>query len=75
MSTVPIRPTPIPGAAAAAQPPITTTEPLSGIVYGTLLFQETIRLGGWLAGEILGAGLITLGSIILARSPLSSTGT
>lgn len=60
------------GPLAAAQPAITTSEPFSSIVYGALLFHESIRLDGWLAGEIAGAILITVGSVVLSRSPASS---
>jgi hypothetical protein len=37
-----------------------------------LVFGERVRLGGWLAVELIGAIMIAAASVELARSPLIS---
>ena len=54
----------------AAQPAITLSDPVLSMFIGVLVFGERIRLGGWLAIELLGMIVIGLASIELARSPL-----
>jgi drug/metabolite transporter (DMT)-like permease len=54
----------------AAQPAITLSDPVLAMFMGVLVFGERVRLGGWLALEFLGALVIALASIELARSPL-----
>jgi drug/metabolite transporter (DMT)-like permease len=39
---------------------------------GVLVFGERIRLGGWLALELVGALVVAAASVELARSPLIS---
>lgn len=63
------------GPLAAAQPAITTCEPLTSILFGVLLFDESLRAGWWLFPTVLGGGMLVTGSALLARSPLSSATT
>lgn len=63
------------GPLVAAQPAITTCEPLTSILYGVLLFHEQLRAGIWIIPALTGAGLLGLGSVLLSRSPLSRAGT
>lgn len=60
------------GTLVAAQPAITLTDPVFATCIGVLVFGERIRLGGWLAMELIGALVIALASVELARSPLVS---
>lgn len=63
------------GPLAAAQPAITTCEPISSILFGVLLFEESLRAGWWLVPTVLGGGLLIAGSVLLAHSPLSTATT
>jgi drug/metabolite transporter (DMT)-like permease len=58
------------GTLVVAQPALTISDPLAGILYGALMFGEPIRTGPWLVFEVAGAGLLVYGVIVLARSPL-----
>lgn len=60
------------GSLAASQPAIIFSDPIVGIVLGVLLFGEHIRLGWWLAPQLVGAVVVVAASIELARSPLVS---
>jgi drug/metabolite transporter (DMT)-like permease len=60
------------GSLVAAQPPISTVDPLVSIGYGVLLFGEHLRTGVWLAPALVGAIIILLGSVALSRSPLAT---
>jgi drug/metabolite transporter (DMT)-like permease len=60
------------GTLAAAQPAITLSDPVFSTFIGVLAFGERVRLGGWLAIELLGALVVTAASVELARSPLVS---
>lgn len=60
------------GTLIAAQPAITLSDPVLATVIGVLVFGERIRLGGWLALELVGALAVAAASIELARSPLIS---
>jgi len=60
------------GTLAAAQPAITLSDPIFSTFIGVLAFGERIRLGGWLALELLGALIVAAASVELARSPLVS---
>lgn len=62
------------GTLVAAQPAVTSADPVTGVVLGVVLFHEQVQLGGWLALEILGAAAILAGSVELARSPVLSEG-
>jgi drug/metabolite transporter (DMT)-like permease len=63
------------GSLIAGQPAITACEPLSSILYGVLLFHESLRSGGWLIVAVLGGGVLAGGSVLLSRSPLATAGT
>ncbi|MEO3812280.1 DMT family transporter [Sphaerisporangium sp. B11E5] len=58
------------GTLVAAQPALTLSDPVASIVYGTTMFDEQIRTGGWIVPELTGIGLIVGGSYLLAQSPL-----
>jgi drug/metabolite transporter (DMT)-like permease len=60
------------GTLIAAQPAITLSDPVLATVIGVLVFGERIRLGGWLALEVVGALVVAVASVELARSPLIS---
>lgn len=62
------------GSLVAAQPPISSLDPLSSIAYGLLLFGEHLRGGPWLAPALLGAIVIVFGSVALSRSPCAVLG-
>jgi drug/metabolite transporter (DMT)-like permease len=58
------------GSLAAAQPAITVSDPVLSSLLGVFVFGEHVRLGGWLALEIIGALIVVAASFELARSPL-----
>lgn len=58
------------GPLVAAQPGFTLADPVVAVIWGILAFDERVRSGPWLVGEIGGAGLIALATVALARSPL-----
>ncbi|MFF4622867.1 DMT family transporter [Nonomuraea jabiensis] len=58
------------GTLVVAQPALTISDPLAGILYGALMYGEPIRAGPWLVMEAAGAGLLVYGVIALTRSPL-----
>ena len=60
------------GSLVAAQPPISTIDPLVSVGYGVLLFGEQLRTGVWLAPALVGAIIIVFGSVALSRSPLAT---
>ncbi|MFI9630643.1 DMT family transporter [Streptomyces sp. NPDC052042] len=60
------------GMLVAVQPPLTLGDALISVLYGVTLFGERLRTGWWLLPELVALGLITAGSIELARSPLAS---
>jgi drug/metabolite transporter (DMT)-like permease len=60
------------GTLIAAQPAITLSDPILATFIGVLVFGERVRLGGWLAVELIGAVVIAAASVELARSPLIS---
>jgi multidrug transporter EmrE-like cation transporter len=59
------------GPVAAAQPAITTCDPLASVAYGVLLFGEQLRGGLWLVPALAGAALAIVGIVLLSRSPLA----
>ncbi|WP_344893650.1 DMT family transporter [Nonomuraea antimicrobica] len=61
------------GPLVVAQPALTISDPLAGILYGALMFGEPIRTGSWLVFEAAGAGLLAYGVVVLARSQLIQT--
>lgn len=60
------------GTLIAAQPAITLSDPILSTLIGVMVFGEHVRLGGWIALEVVGALLIAGASVELARSPLIS---
>jgi drug/metabolite transporter (DMT)-like permease len=58
------------GPIVAAQPAITSCDPLSAIAYGVLLFGEELRGGIWLVPTLIGAAIGIGGTVALANSPL-----
>lgn len=60
------------GPLVAAQPPITTCDPLSSIIYGVLVFGEQLRGRYWIILTVAGCLFILLGSVVLSRSTLTA---
>jgi len=60
------------GQLIAAQPGLTLSDPLISVLWGVLVFHETVREGWFIAGEAGCAAVIVAGVIMLARSPLLS---
>lgn len=58
------------GNLVASQPGFTLTNPLVSVVWGLAVFGEQARGGPWLAGTVIGALLIGVGTVTLARSDL-----
>ncbi|QYC45858.1 hypothetical protein Nocox_41585 [Nonomuraea coxensis DSM 45129] len=58
------------GPLVVAQPALTISDPIAGILFGGLLFGEPIRSGSWIVLEAIGIGSMAYGVIRLARSPL-----
>ncbi|KAB8193071.1 hypothetical protein FH608_022335 [Nonomuraea phyllanthi] len=58
------------GTLVVAQPALTMSDPMAGILYGALMFGEPIRTGSWVVLEVVGVGLMVYGLIELNRSPL-----
>lgn len=61
------------GPLLAAQPGFTLMDPLVSILWGVLVYDESVRTGAWIALGVVGAASIALGVVLLARSPLLST--
>ncbi|MEV7006929.1 DMT family transporter [Streptosporangium sp. NPDC051022] len=57
------------GPLIAAQPAITTSDPVASVLYGIMLFDEQLRSGVWIVPELAGIALVLYGSVLLARSP------
>jgi drug/metabolite transporter (DMT)-like permease len=58
------------GQLIAAQPGLTLSDPLISVLWGVLAFHEQVRQGWFILGEVLCAGVIVAGVVMLARSPL-----
>jgi drug/metabolite transporter (DMT)-like permease len=58
------------GPLVAAQPTITTCDPLCSIIYGVLVFGEQLRGGVWIIPTAAGGVMILAGSLLLSRSSL-----
>ncbi|WP_143043562.1 DMT family transporter [Nonomuraea jiangxiensis] len=63
------------GSLVVAQPALTISDPMAGILYGALMYGEPIRTGPWIVMEAAGAGLLVYGVIVLTRSPIIQTHT
>jgi hypothetical protein len=59
------------GSLVASQPMLTVGDALISISYGVVLFSEGLRVGWWLVPEIIAIGLIILGCVQIAKSPLA----
>ncbi|MEV7965976.1 DMT family transporter [Sphaerisporangium sp. NPDC088356] len=62
------------GPLVAAQPALTVSDPVAGILYGTTMFGEHVRTGHWILLEATGITLIIYGSFRLAKSLPSGLG-
>lgn len=62
------------GLLVATEPGLTLVNPLVAVTWGLLVFGEQARSGLWLLGSITGGALLTLGTILLTRSPVLSAG-
>lgn len=62
------------GSLVAAQPGVTATDPIVSILWGTVVFGETVRGGLYLLLAAAAVGLIAAGVAELARSPLVTSG-
>ncbi|WP_203183365.1 DMT family transporter [Streptomyces pratensis] len=60
------------GSLVAVQPMLTLGDALISIAYGVTLFGEELRSGWWLLPQLIGVGMIAVGCVVLARSPLAS---
>jgi len=58
------------GTLVASQPALTLANPIVAVGFGVAVFGEHVRSGGWLALAVLGALLIAVCTVVLARSPL-----
>lgn len=63
------------GSLVAAQPGVTTADPIVSILWGTLGFGESVRSGPFLVLACGSAILIGAGVFVLTRSPLLTDGT
>ncbi|MFC8453257.1 DMT family transporter [Kitasatospora sp. NPDC057223] len=59
------------GPLVASQPALTLTDALVSLALGVTVFEESVRTGWWLVPELLGAGAILAGAVVLARTPLA----
>ncbi|MGB9281529.1 MAG: DMT family transporter [Pseudonocardiaceae bacterium] len=58
------------GRLVASQPALTLSNPILAFGFGIAVFGEHVRGGGWLAMAFLGAVLISVATVALARSPM-----
>jgi hypothetical protein len=58
------------GPIVAAQPAITSCDPLVSVAYGVLVFGDKLRGGLWLVATVVGVVVGIAGTVLLARSPL-----
>ncbi|HEX4830018.1 MAG TPA: DMT family transporter [Trebonia sp.] len=60
------------GTLVASQPMLTVGDALISISYGVTLYNEELRTGWWLVPQIIAVGVIIIGCIQTAKSPLAS---
>ena len=60
------------GSLVAVQPMLTLGDALISITYGVTLFGEELRTGWWLLPQLIGVALVTVGCVVLARTPLAT---
>lgn len=58
------------GSLVAAQPGITLLDPVVGIAWGVVVFDEQTRAGLFIIVAVLGAAAVAIGAFLLAHSPL-----
>jgi drug/metabolite transporter (DMT)-like permease len=58
----------------ASQPGFTLMNPLVGVLWGVLVFGEQPRGGAWVVGELAGAAIIVVATLLLVRSPALRAG-
>ncbi|AEA28137.1 hypothetical protein Psed_6023 [Pseudonocardia dioxanivorans CB1190] len=63
------------GTLVASQPGFTLTNPAVSVAWGLAVFGEQARGGGFLAAGVIGAVLVGVGTLLLARSPLLESDT
>ncbi|WP_263983522.1 DMT family transporter [Streptomyces spinosus] len=62
------------GPLLAAQPGLTMADPVIAILWGTLIFEENVRGGPFIALAVLSAAAAATAVMVLSRSPLLSGG-
>jgi drug/metabolite transporter (DMT)-like permease len=60
------------GSLVASQPMLTVGDALISISYGVTLYSENLRVGWWLLPEACMLGLIIVGCVQIAKSPLAA---
>ena len=60
------------GSLVASQPMLTVGDALISIAFGVTLFNEELRGGWWLLPQIVSLGLIIVGCVQIAKSPLAA---
>ncbi|MGJ5697982.1 hypothetical protein GTW50_05340 [Streptomyces sp. SID7815] len=60
------------GSLVAVQPMLTLGDALISVTYGVTLFGEELRTGWWLLPQLIGVALVTVGCVVLARTPLAT---
>jgi drug/metabolite transporter (DMT)-like permease len=58
------------GGLLAAQPGLTLADPVLSVLWGVLVFRETVRGGGFIIPEVIALAVVAAAVIALARSPL-----
>jgi hypothetical protein len=58
------------GSLVVVQPGLTLVDPVIAVILGALLFDEPVRGGPWLVGEVAGALAVGWGALRLSRSPI-----
>ncbi|GAA0354855.1 DMT family transporter [Actinoallomurus spadix] len=61
------------GTLVAAQPALTISDPVASVLYGIMLFGESVRSGAWVVAEAAGFALIFYGTLRLSQSPIVQT--
>jgi drug/metabolite transporter (DMT)-like permease len=57
------------GGLVASQPALTLCNPLTSIAWGIVVFHERTNGGPWVIADVVGAGLVVAGTLLLVRSP------
>jgi drug/metabolite transporter (DMT)-like permease len=60
------------GSLVVVQPGLTLVDPVVAVILGALLFDEPVRAGPWIAGEIAGGLAVGWGALRLSRSPIAN---